>query len=35
MRRQADGHVVASDGLHPAARAYDDWAEELARLFPL
>jgi lysophospholipase L1-like esterase len=35
MRRQADDHVVASDGLHPAARAYDEWAEELARLFPL
>jgi acyl-CoA thioesterase I len=34
MRRQADERVVASDGLHPAARAYDEWAEELARLFP-
>jgi lysophospholipase L1-like esterase len=30
MRRQAEAGMVASDGLHPAARAYDEWAEDLA-----
>jgi lysophospholipase L1-like esterase len=30
MRRQADARMFAPDGLHPAARAYDDWAEDLA-----
>jgi lysophospholipase L1-like esterase len=29
MRRQAAAGMVASDGLHPAARAYDEWAEAL------
>jgi lysophospholipase L1-like esterase len=29
MRRQAEAGMVASDGLHPAARAYDEWAEDL------
>ncbi len=30
MRRQAEAGMIADDGLHPAARAYDEWAEELA-----
>jgi acyl-CoA thioesterase I len=30
MRRQAQAGMIAPDGLHPAARAYDEWAEELA-----
>ena len=30
MRRQAEAGMVASDGLHPAAKAYDEWAEDLA-----
>jgi lysophospholipase L1-like esterase len=35
MRRQAEAGMVASDGLHPAARAYDEWAEDLlARVAP-
>jgi lysophospholipase L1-like esterase len=30
MRRQAEAGMVATDGLHPAAKAYDEWAEALA-----
>jgi acyl-CoA thioesterase-1 len=29
MRRQAQAGLIAGDGLHPAARAYDEWAEDL------
>lgn len=32
MRRQADARMVAPDGLHPSAEAYDAWAAELARV---
>ncbi len=32
MQRQARATMVADDGLHPNATAYDAWAEELARL---
>ena len=31
MRRQADAHMLASDGLHPSAEAYEAWADEIAR----
>jgi hypothetical protein len=30
MERQAEAGMFAPDGLHPAARAYDAWAEDLA-----
>jgi lysophospholipase L1-like esterase len=30
MRQEAEAGMVAPDGLHPAARAYDEWAEVLA-----
>jgi lysophospholipase L1-like esterase len=34
MRREAQAGMIAGDGLHPAAPAYDAWAAELdARLF--
>ncbi len=29
MRREAEAGMVARDGLHPSASAYDAWAEEL------
>jgi acyl-CoA thioesterase I len=29
MRKQAEEGLIARDGLHPAAKAYDAWAEEL------
>jgi acyl-CoA thioesterase-1 len=29
MRKQAEAGLIARDGLHPAAKAYDEWAEEL------
>jgi lysophospholipase L1-like esterase len=32
MRRQARAGMVAGDGLHPSAAAYDEWAQELLRL---
>jgi acyl-CoA thioesterase I len=35
MQQQAASGLVASDGLHPSAEAYDAWAAELARLLPL
>lgn len=35
MRSQADRGMVASDGLHPSAAAYEAWATELARVLPL
>ena len=35
MQRQAASGLLASDGLHPSAEAYDAWAAELARLLPL
>ena len=31
MRRQADAHMLASDGLHPSAAAYEAWADEIGR----
>jgi lysophospholipase L1-like esterase len=30
MRREAEAGMVAPDGLHPSAAAYDAWAEDLA-----
>jgi acyl-CoA thioesterase I len=30
MRREAEAGMVAPDGLHPNAGAYDEWAEDLA-----
>jgi lysophospholipase L1-like esterase len=32
MRRQADAGMLARDGLHPSAIAYDEWAQEIAKL---
>jgi acyl-CoA thioesterase-1 len=32
MRRQADARMIASDGLHPSAAAYDEWAEAIGRV---
>ena len=32
--REAEAGMVAGDGLHPAARAYDEWAEALAGTLP-
>jgi lysophospholipase L1-like esterase len=29
MRREAESKMLARDGLHPAARAHEEWAEEL------
>jgi acyl-CoA thioesterase I len=29
MRRQADARMLASDGLHPSAAAYQAWADEI------
>jgi lysophospholipase L1-like esterase len=29
MREEAQAGMIAADGLHPAARAYDEWAEVL------
>ncbi len=29
MREEAQAGMIAADGLHPAARAYDEWAEAL------
>lgn len=29
MRRQAEAHMIASDGLHPSTEAYDQWAGAL------
>jgi lysophospholipase L1-like esterase len=29
MRRQADAHMIAADGLHPSAEAYAAWAIEI------
>lgn len=34
MRTQAASGMVAGDGLHPSADAYDAWAAELARVLP-
>jgi lysophospholipase L1-like esterase len=34
MRQEAEAGMVAGDGLHPAARAYDEWAEALAGALP-
>jgi acyl-CoA thioesterase I len=34
MEKQAVGGLLASDGLHPSAEAYDAWAAELARVLP-
>jgi lysophospholipase L1-like esterase len=34
MRQEAEAGMVAKDGLHPAARAYDEWAEALAGVLP-
>jgi lysophospholipase L1-like esterase len=34
MERQAARRMIASDGLHPNAAAYDEWAEELFRAIP-
>lgn len=34
MRRQAEARMVAVDGLHPAARAYEEWAEALETHIP-
>ncbi len=31
MAKQADEGLIASDGLHPSAAAYDAWAEVLSR----
>jgi acyl-CoA thioesterase-1 len=30
MAEQADAKMIASDGLHPSAEAYDAWALELS-----
>jgi lysophospholipase L1-like esterase len=30
MKREAEAGMIAPDGLHPAAGAYDEWAEDLA-----
>lgn len=32
MRRQAEAHMLASDGLHPSAKAYAEWAVALRDL---
>ncbi len=29
MRREAEAGMIARDGLHPSAAAYDGWAEVL------
>ena len=29
MRRQAEAHMIARDGLHPSSDAYDQWADAL------
>jgi lysophospholipase L1-like esterase len=29
MHRQAEAKMIAGDGLHPSARAHDEWAEAL------
>ena len=34
MQRQARAGLIAGDGLHPAARAYGEWAAELERAEP-
>jgi acyl-CoA thioesterase I len=34
MRRQAEAGMIADDGLHPSARAYDEWAEDLLGVLP-
>lgn len=34
FRRQADQNLWSEDGLHPAAQAYAEWADELARIVP-
>ncbi|MFO0678770.1 MAG: GDSL-type esterase/lipase family protein [Polyangiaceae bacterium] len=34
MEREANLHLVAKDGLHPNAAAYDAWAEALRKEFP-
>jgi lysophospholipase L1-like esterase len=34
MVRQADARMLAADGLHPSAEAYDAWAAELAQTLP-
>jgi lysophospholipase L1-like esterase len=34
MQRQAADRMLAKDGLHPSADAYDAWAAELARAIP-
>ena len=31
MHQQAEAKMIASDGLHPNAKAHDEWAAELAR----
>jgi hypothetical protein len=31
MRQEAQAGMIAGDGLHPAAGAYDAWAGELDR----
>jgi lysophospholipase L1-like esterase len=31
MQREAEAGLVAGDGLHPSARAHDEWAAELSR----
>jgi hypothetical protein len=31
MHKQAEVNMVAKDGLHPSARAHDEWAEALYR----
>lgn len=31
MKQQAAKSAVASDGLHPSARAYDEWAEAISK----
>lgn len=35
MQQQALSGLLASDGLHPSAAAYDAWAAELSRVLPL
>ncbi len=32
MHTEAGAHMIASDGLHPSAAAYDEWAADLAAL---
>ena len=34
MQREARAGMIADDGLHPKAAAYDEWAAELARVLP-